>query len=286
MASESAAQATWVIEPVRPGFAAAIRELWQYRRLLWFFARQGVKNLYAGTTLGIFWLFARPLLPIVISSFVFGSLLNIPSDGLPYFLFFLSGMAVWTLFDRSLLWVTRSLDQNSSLIKKLYFPRLLIPIAGVSPAVVYFCIYMTLMLCAGVYYFVRQGQWYLPLGPGWLIGLAAAFLGIMAALSVGLFTSVLQARHKDVRFGLRYAMSFWFYLTPVIYPMSEVPPNLQWVIYLNPMASVVETFKWGMLGVGQFPVVPLLTTTAIVLLIGTAGVWYFINSEATSVDDM
>ena len=276
----------WVIEPVGHGAIANIKEMWRYRRLLAFFALQAIANLYRGTTLGIFWLFARPLFPILIGTFVFGSLLQISSDGLPYFLFFLSGMGVWTLFDRSLLWVTRSLEQERDLIKKLYFPRLIVPFSAVSPAMVYFGIYMTLIIIAAIYYLVTTGRWYLPLGPGWIIAIGAAFLGIAIAIAVGLFTTVWQTKHKDVRFGLRYFTSFWFYLTPVIYPMSAVPPDRQWVIYLNPMSSVVETFKWGLLGVGQFPVVPLLCSLAMTLVVGVAGVWYFNRSEAASVDDL
>jgi lipopolysaccharide transport system permease protein len=276
----------WVIEPTRSGLAAALREMWQYRRLLVFFGSQTIKGLYAGTTLGIFWLFARPLLPVFISTFVFGSLLQVPSNGIPYFLFFLIGTSVWMLFDRSLLWATRSLDQQKGLIKKLYFPRLIVPIAAVSPAIVYFGIYLALIVGGAVYYFVTTGRWYLALGPGWLIAFAAAAIAIVMAVTAGLFTSVWQARHREVRFGLRYAMSFWFYLTPVIYPMSQVPDHLHWVIYLNPMASVVETFRWGLLGVGLFPAVPLLTSVAIVLVVGAFGVWYFTQSEAASVDSL
>lgn len=285
-ASQALSEAEWVIEPARLGGAAAVRELWQYRQLLVFFGSQAIKGLYEGTTLGIFWLFARPLLPVIIGSFVFGSLLNIPSNGLPYFLFYLTGMAIWMLFDRSLLWSTKSLDDQRSIIKKLYFPRLLVPIASVAPALVYFGIYLALIGGAGVYYLAKGGTWYLAIGPGWLIAFAAAFMSVLMALTVGLFTCVLQVRHKEVRFGLRYAMSFWFYLTPVIYPMSEVPEHLQWVIYLNPMAALVETFKWGLLGAGQFPAVPLVASFAIMLALGAFGLIYFHRSEATSVDEL
>jgi lipopolysaccharide transport system permease protein len=274
----------WTIEPSRVGVVAAAREFWHYRRLLAFFATQAVKGLYEGTSLGIFWLFARPLLPIFISTFVFGSLLKIPSDGLPYFLFFLTGTSVWMLFDRSLLWATRSLDQQRTLIKKLYFPRLIVPVSSVAPAVVYFGIYLALIVGAAVYFFVTDGRWYLAVGPGWLVALAAAALSIVMAVAIGLFTAVWQTRFREVRYGLRYAMVFWFYLTPVIYPMSQVPPHQHWVIYLNPMASIVETFKWGLLGVGTFPVLPLVSAMAVMLVVLAIGIWYFNRSEAASVD--
>src|SRR5690606_18474186 len=129
-------------------------------------------------------------------------------------------------------------------------------------------------------------RWYLSFGPGFAIAAAAVFMTILLAVAIGLFTSVWQVRHREIRFTIRYVMRFWFYLTPVIYPMSQVPPNLHWVIYLNPMASIVETFKWSLLGVGQFPVGPLLATLAIVPLVLAAGIWYFSRSEAASVDEM
>ncbi|MBI4887441.1 MAG: ABC transporter permease [Acidobacteria bacterium] len=285
-ASAAGAPDAWSIEPARAGAVEMVRELWRYRRLLWFFAIEGIQGMYAGTSLGIFWLFARPLFPILIGSFVFGSLLEVPSDGVPYFLFFLSGMSVWMLFDRSLLWVTRSMDQQRNLLKKLYFPRLLVPISAVSRALVYFFIYMALIIGTAIYIFVNTGRWYLAVGPGWLVAIGASLMAILSALAIGLYTCVLQTKYKDVRFGLRYSMGFWMYLTPVIYPISQVPPNLRWVIYLNPMASVVETFKWSLLGVGQLPVVPLLSAMLVVTIVGAGGVRYFLNSEAASVDDM
>jgi lipopolysaccharide transport system permease protein len=276
----------WLIEPTRSGLGAAARELWAYRRLFIFFSVQGIKALYEGTSLGIFWLFARPLLPVLISTFVFGSLLQISSNGVPYFLFMLTGNSVWMLFDRSLLWATRSLDSQRAIIKKLYFPRQIVPVAAVAPALVYFGIYMTLIVLAAFYYLFKDGRWYLAIGPGWLIAFAVAALAIVMAVALGFFTAVWQTRFREVRYGLRYVMMFWFYLTPVIYPMSQVPPHLQWVIYLNPMASIVETFKWGLLGVGSFPVLPLLSSLVVLTIVFAAGLWYFSRSEAASVDQL
>jgi lipopolysaccharide transport system permease protein len=276
----------WSIEPVQPGIIASLRELWSYRRLGQYFAVDAVKSLYEGTGLGIFWLFARPLLPVLISTLIFGGLLGAQSDGLPYFLFNLTTTSVWTLFERSLLWSTKSLDSQSSMLKKLYFPRIIIPLASVAPAVAYFFIYLALIVCAAVYYVLRGHRWYLAIGPGWLVAFGAALLSVLLAVAIGLFTSVWQARYRDVRFGLRYVTQFWFYLTPVLYPMSQVPPNLHWVIYLNPMAAIVETFKWGILGVGQFPGLPLVASFAIFLVVGTLGVWYFTRTVSATVDEM
>src|SRR5258705_2645840 len=150
-------QHKWMIEPTRLGFFARAEELWRYRRILWFFAVQRIKDRYEGTTLGPFWLFARPLIPIAISTIVFGRLLNVPSDGVPYFLFYLAGSSCWRIFERSMLWVTQSLESAKGLIKKVYFPRIIAPIAAVAPAIIEFAILFALLVAACLFYWFKDG---------------------------------------------------------------------------------------------------------------------------------
>jgi lipopolysaccharide transport system permease protein len=276
----------WTIEPEREGTAARAGELWRYRKLLWFLAVRGVKESYEGMTLGIFWLFARPLLPILVGGFVFGSLLSLPSEGVPYTLFFMTGFIPWSLFQRSVLFGTKCLDNHRSLIKRLYFPRLISPIASLSMAVFYFVVYMVLLVLVVLFYLAKDGVLYLKLGPGLLAALAMSVFAIVCALSVVLFTSVIQARHKETRFGLRYFLQFWMYLTPVFYPISAIPPEHQWLIYLNPLASVVATFRWGILGVGQVPLLPLATSAVIAGVVMTIGIWFFSATESSTVDQL
>jgi lipopolysaccharide transport system permease protein len=263
-----------------------VEEFWRYRRLLSFFAARAAEKLYKGTTLGRFWLFARPLLPLIIGTLIFGNLLKVPSDGVPYFLFYLTGQGLWHFFERGLLWGTRSLDRQKGLMKKMYFPRLIVPIASVVPAFIDLAIYLVIFLAACVYYYRKDGVWYFAVGRGLPASLLAVVVCFGLVVSLSLFTCVWQLRHREVRFTMRYFMRFWSYLTPIIYPMSQVPPKLRWAIYLNPMASVIETFKWGLLGVGEFALVPLLCSLAIVPVLLALGVWYFTHSEAASVDDM
>jgi lipopolysaccharide transport system permease protein len=274
----------WTIEPTRAGYLARFEELWRYRRILWFFSTRAVKDRYEKTTLGIFWLFARPLGPLLVGAFIFGGMLNVPSEGVPYFLFFLAGMSCWRIFDRSLLWVTRSLDSNRGLIKKVYFPRLIAPISAVSPAVIEFLIMVGLLLATVGYYYATEGRLYLRRGPELLVAAVAALLTVVFSIAVGLWTSVMQVRHKDVRYGLRYFLQFWLYLTPVIYPASHIPPQYRWVMYLNPMAPLVEVYKWSMLGIGTFPGPALATAVALIALTFAAGLVFFDRSEAGSVD--
>lgn len=275
---------TWVIEPQREGAGARAVELWRYRRLLWFLAVRSVKDLYEGMSLGIFWLFARPLFPILVGGFVFGSLLQLPSDGVPFILFFMTGFVPWSLFDRSILFGTKCLDQHKSLIKRLYFPRLISPIASLAPAAAYFVIYMVLLVLVVLVYLWKDGQLYVRIGPSILLAALMAVFAVFCALSVVLWTCVFQARHKETRFGLRYFMQFWMYLTPVFYPISLVPPEHRWLIYINPMASVVATFRWGLLGIGEMPLVPLATSVVIACVAMAAGIWFFTSNEASTID--
>ena len=290
LAPASEAQAldsdAWIIDASRAGFRDRLHEFWRYRRVLSYFSVNAVKRMYKGTTLGVFWLFARPLLPILISAFIFGALLQVGSDGVPYFLFFLTGMCTWMILERGLRFVSRSFDQSSSLLKKVYFPRLIAPFAALLPAVVNFGIYLGLLVVTAVYYLLTEDHWYLLIGPRLLLGAIAVFLAMFFTVSVGLWTSVWMAWFPDLKFGLRYITRFWFYATPVIYPMSQVPPEHRWLVYVNPMAPLVETFKWSILGVGEFPVGPLLTSGVVIALVFAGGVWYFGRAEAAIIDSL
>ena len=276
----------WIIDASRAGLHDRLHEFWRYRRVLSYFSINSVQRMYKGTKLGVFWLFARPLLPLGISAFIFGSLLEVGSDGVPYFLFFLTGMCTWMILERGLRFVSRSFDQSSSLLKKVYFPRLIAPFAAILPAVVNFAIYLGLLVFTAVYYLLTQDQWYLLIGPRLLLGAVAVFLTVFFTVSVGLWTSVWMSWFPDLKFGLRYVTRFWFYATPVIYPMSQVPPEHRWLVYVNPMAPLVETFKWSVLGVGEFPLGPLLTSIVVIALVFVGGLWYFGRAEGAVIDSL
>ena len=284
--AETPDRETWVIDANRAGIRERLLEFWRYRRVLSYFSVRYVKGMYGGTTLGPFWLFARPLLPIALSAFVFGSVLQVGSDGVPYFLFFLTGSVTWMLFERGLMFVTRSFTQSGSLIKKVYFPRLIAPFASMLPQLVNFGIYMGLLVATVIYYYFKEGVWYLVIGPRLVLALGAVALAVLLAIAVGLWTSVWQAKHQDVRFTLRYVTRFWSYATPVIYPMSKIPPEHRWIMFVNPMASIVETFKWATLGTGAFYPLPLLCSCVIIAIVFTGGLWYFGRAEGASVDSL
>lgn len=283
-AASEAATDVWVIEPYRPGMASRAREFWKYRHLLNYFGARALEKSYARTILGWPWIIIRPSFPILVATLIFGNLIGIRSENVPYVLFFLIGSASWQLFGSSLMWVTRSLELNRKLLRKLYFPRLILPVATLTPALADFAIHVALIAGTLGYFVAREGVWYLKLGPGLLLALAAAVVSVMFALGIGFWTSVLGATARDVRFTLGYILQFWYYLTPVIYPLSLVPERWRWLVALNPMAALVETFKWGTLGIGQPNLPSLGIAIAITGLTFVVGLWFFISAEAASVD--
>jgi lipopolysaccharide transport system permease protein len=276
----------WVVEPRRYGLADQFRELWRYRYLWWYFASATMTAQYRRSALGWFWLLMRVVGPIGLSAAIFGGVLDVPSGSVPYFLFFLCGIATWMLFERSLMFVTRSLERNRKIITKVYFPRLILPVAAMSPALLYLAVLVTAMIAATVYFYRRDGIWYITLQPRLVAAVAMILLSLVFSVAVGLWTSVLQARYRDIRYGLRYVLPFGLYLTPIIYPADHVAERWRWLVMVNPMAPIVETFKWATLGEGTVSAAGLATSLTLVAATMVSGLWFFTREEAASVDKL
>jgi len=284
--STASRQHKWVIEPVREGFFARVQEFWRYRRILWFLSAQAVKGTYQGMTLGPLWLLVRPVLPILINTMVFGGLLGVASDGVPYFLFFCAGHSCWYVFERSLLMTTRSLDRNRGIIKKVYFPRVIAPVSSVAIALTFFAAFIGMLLLGSLYYLWKDGVWYLRFGPELLIAPLCTMLSLVLAIGVGLVTSIWQLRIKEMRYTIRYFAHFWSYATPVIWSLSQLPPQHRWLVYANPMAPIVATYKWALFGTGDFELLPLVSACGSIFLVLLAGLWYFSWAEGAAIDKM
>ena len=278
----------WVIEPRQHGSFARLRELWSYRYLWWFFASAAVTALYRRSMLGWLWLLIRVVAPIGLNALVFGNMLGQAQkvENVPYFLFFLCGMIAWTVFERSLHFVTLSVEKNRRLVTRVYFPRLILPVSSVAPGLLYLAILLVVLLITVVAYYQSDGVWYVTLSPRLLVSAAAVVAGLLFAVAIGLWTSVLQARFRDVRFAMRYVTPFWFLLTPVVYPMSEISGRYPWLVTLNPMAPIVEAFKWGTLGGDAFPTTAAATSLGLIVVVMATGLWYFNREEAASVDKL
>lgn len=285
--AESAHHESWVISPSSaPAFWRRAEELWRYRRVLLFFIRGAFRMLYAKTQLGWPWLLLRPLIPLVVGSFVFGEIMEVASGDLPYFLFFTIGMTAWNFFDGPLMWSTRSIDRNRRLITRLYFPRVLLPVANLSPGLLDPLIGIAVLIVANVYYFQTEGVWYLRLHLGLLVAVPIVALTLMSALSISLWTSLWQARARDVRFVVAYMLSFWFYFTPVIYPMATLPEPWRTVGRLNPLVGLVESFKWAVVPSGPFPLRSLAYATAVTGAMLALGLWNFHRVERSAADGL
>lgn len=275
-----------VIEPRGAGPAAAVAELWRHRRLLGWFGKRFIEKRYLRTWLGWVWVPLRPVLDVSARAFVFGAVLSAPSEGVPYLLFFLIGMSAWGLFEEGLYWSARSLEVNRRILRRMYVPRLTILVSSLSVALLDYAIYLGMAVLAVGYYAIADGTTHLELGVRTLATVGGLLLIVLLAQSLGLWLSVLGAQARDVRFGLRYVTGFWFFLTPVIYPVSAVPESVRWLTYVNPVTAPVELVKLGVLGVGTVPLVALIATAVMIVVAATAGMAFFLRSEAAALDAM
>lgn len=278
----------WVIEPRQHGSFARLRELWTYRYLWWYFASNAVTSLYRRSMLGWLWLLLRVVAPVGLNALVFGNMLDQKAkiSHVPYLLFFLCGMVAWTAFERSLYFVTLSIEKNRRLVTRVYFPRLILPVSAIGPGLVYLAILLAVLVITVVAFHQSEHVWYVTFTPRLFMAAAAIGASLCFAVGIGLWTSVLQARFRDVRFALRYVTPFWFLLTPIVYPMSEISGRYPWLVALNPMAPVVEAFRWGTLGGETFPVTPAATSLGLIVITMATGLWYFNREEASSVDKL
>jgi lipopolysaccharide transport system permease protein len=276
----------WIIEPRSAGVLARLAEVWRYRRMFWFFGERAFRRLYQNTVLGRSWILIRPLVPVLTGVFVFGELLDVSeATTVPYFLFLSVSMAAWELFATSLMWATRSLQLNGGILTKVYVPRLILPLATMTPGLAYFVIHVGIIAVAVGYYRYSLGVWYVD--PVALLMAPVTIVLIIAfALSIGLWTSVLSAETRDVRFGLAFALQFWVYVTPVMYPLTLVPGNVQWAFMLNPMAVLVVAFRGAVFGNEWPDLWAWSAALGIIALLLAIGLAFFQRAEAKAIDGL
>lgn len=282
--TQSSSESEWIIEARRSGLFARLRELNKFRYLLPFFFGRALRRTYARTLLGWGWVVVRPVVPILLFTLVFGSVIGIPSGDVPYLLHFLVGMTAWSLFESSTMWATRSIEINRKIVSQIYFPRLILPISTVGPAVVEACVHIVLMAVAAVYYLVAHGTAYVIVSHRLLGSVIALFGCMLLAISIGLWTSVLGSTVRDVRFTMRYVLTLWFFATPVLYPSSLVPPRWQWILIVNPVVPLVDAMRWSLLGAAQPNATAILTSVLLTVALLAGGLWFFGWREAVAAD--
>ena len=266
-----------VIEPARGWAAINLGELWAHRELLWFLVWRDVTVRYKQTALGVAWVVLQPVLTMAVFSLIFGRLAGLPSDGRPYPVFVFCALLPWQLFANALTESGNSLVASQHLITKVYFPRLIIPLAAVLAGLVDF----------GIACFVLVGlmaAYGLPLTPAVAAVPAFVLLACATALAAGLWLSALNVQYRDVRYTIPFLAQVWLFATPVAYSAALVPERWRFLYGLNPMVGVVEGFRWALLGTSEAPGPAVWLSVAVTAALLASGAFYFRRVEREFAD--
>jgi lipopolysaccharide transport system permease protein len=266
-----------LIRPSKGWGSLNLREIWLYRELVYFLTWRDLKVRYKQTALGAGWAVLQPVLSMIVFSIFFGGLLSVPSEGVPYPIFSYAALLPWGVFAKALNDTGRSLVSNRAMLTKIYFPRMVIPLASVFSSLADFLIAFIVMLGLMFYYQIAPTSniWTLPF---------FLLLAVITALGVGLWLSAMNVLYRDIGYMIPYITQLWFYLTPIVYPASQVPEEWQFFYALNPMVGVVEGFRWALLGTSDPPNPMIAVSAAIALLIFITGMFYFRRMERTFAD--
>ena len=265
------------IKPSKGWVSLKLGELWAYRELLYFFVWRDIKVRYKQTVLGVSWAIIQPLFTMVIFSLFFGRLAGVPSDGIPYPLFSYAALVPWSFFANALTQASNSLLVGSGMLKKVYFPRLTMPIATVFAGVVDFTLAFIVLLGMMLYF------GFLPtINVIWLPFFL--LLALITSLGVGLWLSAMNVQFRDVRYTVPFLTQAWLFLTPIAYPSSMLSEPWRTLYGLNPMAGVVEGFRWALLGVDTKPGPMIILSTIVAVTLLISGAFYFRRMEKTFAD--
>ena len=254
-----------------------LRELWEFRELLYFFAWRDIKVRYKQTVMGVLWAIIQPFLTMVIFSLFFGRLANVPSDGVPYPVFSYTGLVPWTFFANALSQASNSLVVNANMVKKIYFPRLALPLATVLAGVIDFALAFIVLL--GIMFFYHMVP---TINIIWLPFFS--LLALVTSIGVSLWLSAMNVQFRDVRYTIPFLTQTWLFLTPIAYPSSSIPQPWQTLYGLNPMAGVVEGFRWALLGTNTPPGPMTAVSTVVAVFLLISGAFYFRRMEQSFAD--
>lgn len=266
------------IKPSTGLAALNLRDLWVYRELVFFMVWRDLKVRYKQTLLGAAWAIIQPVMTMLVFNFIFGRVAKVPSDGIPYPIFSYTALLPWGLFVAALNQASRSLTSNQNMITKIYFPRLVLPLSSILGGLVDFAIAFVILIGMMIYYRVTpswNALWALPL---------FLLLSLVTALGVALWLSAINVQYRDVNYALPFLTQFWLFITPVAYSSKIISANWQLIYSLNPMAGVVNGFRWALLNAGNGPDAAVWVSAGISLLILVSGLFYFRNMERTFAD--
>ena len=271
-----------VIEPHRHLFDLKLGDLWRYKDLVMLFVRRDFVSVYKQTILGPLWYIIQPLLTTIIFTFIFGSIAKLPTDGLPQFLFYMSGTVVWSYFASNLTKTSDTFISNANLFGKVYFPRLAVPVSILISNLIAFGIQFALFLVF-MGYFALRGTVFHP--NGWVL-LTPVLIFMMAGLGLGfgIIVSSLTTKYRDLRFLVQFGVALLMYATPVILPISSFPQRFRWIILANPMTPIVEAFRYAFLGAGTVSLPNLAYSFGFMLAVVFIGTVIFNRVEQTFMD--
>ena len=276
-AHTAAAPPATIIAPSQGWVSVRLSEVWAYRELLYFLVWREIKVRYKQTAIGVSWAIVQPFMTMVVFSVVFGRFAGIPSDGVPYPVFAYCALLPWQLFAFALAESTNSVVNNQRLLTKVYFPRVILPLAAIGVGLVDFGLAFLVLFGLMAYFGVGLASaiWTVPL---W------AALGVVTALSAGLWLSALNVAYRDIRYAVPFLTQIWLFATPVAYPTSIVPEAWRPLYALNPMVGVVDGFRWALLGTSRPALMTVGVSAASVLLLLASGLYYFRRTERTFAD--
>jgi len=266
-----------IIKPRKGWQLIDFRELKEYRDLFYFLVTREIKVRYKQTVLGGLWAIIQPFFMMIVFTLFFGNLAKVPSDNVPYPIFNYSALVAWTYFANAISYSGNSLIQNAALISKVYFPRLIAPLAPVLAFLLDFSIAFIILIGMMLYYQIYPTVLTLVLP-------LLVILMMFTASGVGMFLAALNANYRDIRYTITFLVQFWMFASPVVYPVSMIPEQYHLIYALNPMAGVIEGFRSALLGTGAFPTQMLMVSTLVSIIIFIAGALYFKRTERYFAD--
>lgn len=271
-----------ILKPTRGLLSINLKQVWNYRDLLFLFVKRDIITTYKQTILGPIWFFVQPILTMLIYVFIFGNVAKISTDGVPQPLFYIAGIILWNYFASCFSQTANTFVGNAGIFGKVFFPRLIVPLSQVISNLIKFCIQFTLFLVLFLYYFNVNNNIY----PSLLIFLLPVLLVLMAGIGLGfgLIFSSFTTKYKDLKFLMQFGIQLLMYATPVIYPLSTIPEKYQFWFKLNPLTHIIETFKTAFLGSGNFSLNGLLYSILFMCLTLIIGVLVFNKTEQNFMD--
>jgi len=272
-----------IIKPDQSLFDLKLKEIWQYRDLLTMFVKRDIVTIYKQTILGPIWFFVQPIMTMLVYIVVFGRIAEIPTDGMPQALFYLAGIIIWNYFQECFMKTSDTFATNQDMFGKVYFPRLIMPLSKVVSGLIKFVIQFALFFAVYLYFLIEGTS---PIAPNMMLLLVPYFVLLMAGLGLGfgvIFTSW-TTKYRDLKFLIQFGVQLLLYATPIIYPMSLLEGKMKQIMLLNPLAHIVEGFKYAFLGAGELTTYGLAYATVFTIVVVVIGILIFNKTERSFVD--